>query len=159
MRALLVSIAAIGLSACAGGSAMRTSANTIIIQAGAAPICGPEGAARAASHTAAIETIRAGYSRYVINGGSASNDVRVHQLPGHVQHSGSVSTNPWGGASYSGTSTYVPGPTIVSGQHRQDLHVTMFRQGDPGFENAIDAALTLGPDWQDKVRRGVATCL
>ncbi|WP_204277146.1 hypothetical protein, partial [Klebsiella aerogenes] len=88
---------------------------------------------------------------YIIGGGQASNNVSVTQLPGHVQHSGMVTTNS-AGASYSGRSTYVPGPTIVAGSHDQALAVVMFRHGEPGSENALDARSTLGPEWQDRVR-------
>jgi len=154
MRAVAVLGLSIALGACAGAQATRTSGNTMIVQARAAPVCGPEGAARVASMTVAVETIRAGYSRYIINGGQGGSTVQVHQMPGHVQHSGF-----YGGGSFSGTSTYVPGPTIVSGSHNQALAVTMFRAGDPGFENAIEAASVLGPDWQDKVRNGIRTCV
>lgn len=156
-RTLAVALAAVALAGCAGGNAMRTSANTVMVQASAAPVCGPEGAARVAAQTAAIETIRSGYTRYVINGGDAQNNVRAYALPGQTYHQGNVRVAGAHGF-YSGTSTYVPGPVIVAGRHNQNLYVTMFRPGDPGYENALDARSTLGPEWQERVRNGVRTC-
>jgi hypothetical protein len=47
----VLTIAAVGLalSACARAEAIRTSANTVMIQASAAPACGSAGAARVAA--------------------------------------------------------------------------------------------------------------
>ena len=73
------------LAACTRGAAVRTSANTMVVQTGAAPVCGGTGALRVAQKMAAIETIRAGYDRYIITGGQAQNNVTVSQMP--VQHS------------------------------------------------------------------------
>ena len=156
-RILAVAVSAVALAGCAGGNAMRTSANTVMVQASAAPVCGPEGAARVAAQTAAIETIRAGYTRYVINSGQSQNNVRALALPGQTYHQGNLTY--WRGTgTFSGTSTYVPGPVIIAGRHSQNLFVTMYRPGDVGFENALDARQTLGPDWQEKVRNGIRTC-
>jgi hypothetical protein len=41
----------------------------MIIQTGAAPICGGAGALKVSQQLAAIETIKAGYDRYIITGG------------------------------------------------------------------------------------------
>ena len=158
MRQILVVTSAVLLGACAGGQAIRTSQNTIMVSAGAAPACGPEGAARVAAHTAAIETIRAGYTSYIISAGQASNNSRVTQAPGQVHTQGTV-TYGGGYGTYQQRSTYVPGPTIVSGRHSQALAVTMFNPGDAGAEQAVDARQVLGPDWQEKVRNGIRTCL
>jgi hypothetical protein len=57
------------------------------------------------------------------------------------------------------TTTYVPGPTIVSGSHDRSLGVVMFRNGEPGAENALDARQALGAEWQEIVKLGVHTCL
>ena len=53
----------------------------------------------------------------------------------------------------------MPGPTIVAGSHDRSLGVVMFRTGEPGAENAIDARQALGAEWQDLVKSGVHTCL
>lgn len=144
----------IALTGCAGGEAVRTSANTMIVQTGAAPVCGGQGALRVAQQLAAIETIKAGFDRYIITSGQAQNDVRVSQAPGSLQTVGT-----YGGGSYNATTTYRPGPTIVSGSHNQGLSVVMFRETDPEAPQAVSARDTLGPDWQEKVKNGVRTCL
>lgn len=154
MKTLIVIGLAAALAGCAGASATRTSQNTMMIDAGAAPICGSQGAAKVAAKSAAIETIRAGFDRYIIAGGQAQNNVSVTQMPGHIQTSGSFYGN-----TYQGTSTYVPGPTVVAGSHDRQLTVVMFKQGDPGFEQALDARSQLGPEWKDIADRRILTCL
>jgi hypothetical protein len=139
-------------AACASGEAVRTSANTMIVQAGAAPICGGRWALRVAQQLAAIETIRAGYDRYIITGGQAQNNVVVSQLPGTYN-----TTISGTGSMYQGTTTYTPGPTIVAGSHDQGLGVIMFREGDSGSQQALSAREILGPNWQEKVKNGVRT--
>jgi hypothetical protein len=130
----------------------------MIIDAGAAPACGAMGAAKVAQKSAAVETLRAGYDRYIITGGQAQNNVSVSQMPGHFQTSGTA-TYGRGFGTYNARTTYVPGPTIVSGSHDRSLGVVMFRNGEPGSENAIDARQALGPEWADLVKSGVRTCL
>ena len=146
------------LAGCAAAQATRTSQNTLQIDAGAAPACGARGAARVAAKAAAIETIKAGYERYIIGGGYAQNNVRVSQLPGEFNTTGQLSYG-GGSGSYSGTTTYTPGPTIVTGSHDRNLNVIMFNKGDPGYEQGLDARQALGPEWQEIVKNGVRTCL
>jgi len=130
----------------------------MIIDAGAAPACGAMGAAKVAQKSAAVETLRAGYDRYIITGGQAQNNVSVSQMPGHFQTYGTA-TYGRGFGTYNARTTYVPGPTIVSGSHDRSLGVVMFRNGEPGSENAIDARQALGLEWADLVKSGVRTCL
>jgi len=159
LKQLLIVLPLAGvLAACAGAQATRTSANTMIIDAGAAPACGAMGAAKVAQKSAAVETIRAGYDRYIITGGQAQNNVSVTQMPGQFQTYGTA-TYGRGFGTYNATTTYVPGPTIVSGSHDRSLGVVMFRNGEPGSENAIDAREVLGPEWAEIVKSGVHTCL
>lgn len=155
MRMAFIALtAALALAGCARSAAVRTSANTMIIQTGAAPVCGGAGALRVSQQLAAIETIKAGYDRYIINGGQSQNNVTATQLPGSYN-----TTATYGGGFYSGQTTYQPGPTIVRGSHDQGLSVVMFRDGDPGAAQAISAREMLGPEWPDKVKTGVHTCL
>lgn len=142
------------LGGCAQTDTMRVSANTVIINTSAAPICGSVGAARVAQKMAAIETIRAGYDRYVIMGAQRSSDVSSVQMPGHYDTSGRVS--PYG--SFSATTTYTPGPTIITGGHNQSLAVRMLKEGDHGSGNALSARAELGPKWEALVKSGLATC-
>jgi len=152
--AFLALTGALILGGCARGEAVRTSANTMIIQTGAAPICGGTGALHVAQQLAAVETIRAGFDRYIITGGQAQNNVSVSQMPGSYN-----TTATYGGGFYQGQTTYQPGPTIVAGSHDQGLAVVMFREGDAGAQQAVSARDVLGPDWPDKVKSGIRTCL
>jgi hypothetical protein len=124
----------------------------MIIQAEAAPFCRGTGALRVAQQSAAIETIKAGYD--FITGSQAQNNVVATQMPGT-----SNTTIVGGRGFYQGTTTYQPGPTIVAGSHDRGLAIAMFREGEPGAQQAISARDVLGPDWQDKVKNGIHTCL
>ena len=152
----LIAVGLIGLSlaACAKGEAIRTSATTMLVTARADPDCGAEGAARVASDTAAIETIKAGYDRYVIVDGAASNNVHATQLPGSFR-----TEKMFSGSRTIRTTTYVPGAIVQTGKYNQQLSVQMFRDGEPGAAQAIPARESLGPNWAQKVRDGVSTCL
>lgn len=154
LRRFVVLLAMCTLAACARTEAVRTSANTVFVQTAAAPACGSLGAMKVAQAMAAVETIRAGYDRYIITAGQAQNNVSVTEMPGSYQTSGS-----YGRGYYSATTTYRPGPTIVSGSHDQGFTIVMFRDGDNGAQQAIPARDVLGPEWQDKVKNGIRTCL
>jgi hypothetical protein len=154
MRLFLALLVAATLSGCAGSEAVRTSSNTMIIRAEAAPFCRGTGALRVAQQSAAIETIKAGYDRYIITAGQAQNNVTVSQMPGS-----SNTTIVGGRGFYQGTTTYQPGPMIAAGSHDQGLAIAMFREGEPGAQQAISARDTLGPNWQEKVKSGIHTCL
>jgi hypothetical protein len=157
-KSIVLALACGVLSSCASSSVIKTSADTAIIQSSAAPACGGVGAARVAQKQAAIETLKAGYDRYVIFNASASNDVRVSQMPGGYRTTGSASV--YGNmATFNANTRYVPGPVIVSGSHNQGLAVKMFKDGQPGAEQAISARETLGPKWETLVKAGsVHTC-
>ncbi len=158
MKAAVTIFIVAALAGCARAEATRTSANTVMIDAGAAPACGTAGAARVAAKSAAVETIRAGYDRYIITGAAAQNNVTATQMPGTFNTSGSM-TYGRGFGSYNATTTYTPGPTFYSGTHDRQLGVVMFKPGDSGFEQAIDARQALGPEWAELVESGVRTCL
>lgn len=147
-------IAVLCLSGCAGTNAIRTSQDTVIIQASAAPVCGSIGAARVAQRQAAIETIKAGYDRYVILGGAAASNVTATQMPGTYHTAGH-----YGGGWVSARTTYTPGPVIYSGSHDQSFAVKMFREDDPYASQAISARDTMGPKWAEEIKGGsVTTC-
>lgn len=145
MKTWVVLGLAAGLAGCVQSTATRTSANTVMIDTGAAPICGAGGAARVSAKMAAVETLRNGYERYMITGAQTANNVTSSQMPGTWQATGSMVT-------------YTPGATIVSGTHDRTLMVHMLRRGDPGYENALDAKDALGAEWAVAVREGVKTC-
>lgn len=142
------------LAGCAGTNAVRTSQDTVIIQASAAPVCGSIGAARVAQRQAAIETLKAGYDRYVIVGAAAANNVRASQMPGTYH-----TTGHYGGGWVSAQTTYTPGPMVYSGSHDQSFAVKMFREDDPFAMQAISARETLGPKWEEAIKGGsLTTC-
>lgn len=160
MKQILIVLPLMGaLAACAGAQATRTSANTMIIDAGAAPACGRSGAVKVAAKSAAVETIRAGYDKYIITGAAAQSNITTTQTPGTFNTFGTSTYLGGGFRTYNATTTYTPGPTIVAGSHDRQLGVVMFRNGEPGAEQAIDARETLGAEWQDIVKSGVHTCL
>ncbi len=145
---------AILVAGCVGTSTIRTSSNTAIVHASAAPVCGGIGSSNAAQKQAAIETIKAGYDSYIIVDAASANNVGAAQLPGSYQTTGVVS-----GGNLNATTTYRPGPTMVYGSHDQALAIKMFRDGDPGSSRAVSARATLGPNWQTMVNSGgVRTC-
>jgi hypothetical protein len=158
MRALIVVALALALAGCARSEAVRTSSNTMFISTSAAPVCGGQGALHVAQEQAAIQTIRAGYDRYFITGGQAQNNVAVTQMPGSYETTGTY-TGTYGGGFYQSNTTYQPGPTIIHGSHDQGITIVMFHEGEPNAQQAIPARETLGPDWEEKVKRPHFTCL
>ncbi len=143
------------LTACAGSSTIRTSADTAIIQTSAAPICGGAGAAKVALQQAAIETIKAGYDRYIIVDAAAANNVSVTQLPGSYRTTGTISGNV-----YSGSTIYQSGATVFAGTHDQAFAIKMFRDGEAGAVQAVSDREILGDDWQEKLKAGfVRMCI
>lgn len=159
MKKLSVVIVALcaAVAGCVQSNAMRVSQNEVIIQTSAAPICGGIGAARAAQKQAAIETIRAGYDRYIIVSAASANNVHATQMPGSYQTYGTM--NSYGGyGTLNATTTYTPGPVVYSGTHDQSVGVRMFRNGEAGSQQALSARDTLGPKWEKIAKEGVLTC-
>ena len=50
------------------------------------------------------------------------------------------------------------GGPLITGTNDANLVVVMYRKGDAGFNNAVDAKSTLGADWAKMVEKGVSTC-
>lgn len=147
-------LSALTLAACTSSDTIRTSANTAIVRTSAAPVCGGTGASRVAQKQAAIETIKAGFDRYIIMDAASANNVQVVQGPGTYHHSGTYNRG-----FYSGTTTYQPGMPMVYGRHEQAFAIRMFRDGEPGAHQAIPARQTLGEKWPELVKAGsVNTC-
>ncbi len=154
VRNIVVLAVSAGMVSCAQASAIRTSQNEMLIQSSAAPVCGGIGAMKVAEKQAAIETIKAGYDRYIITAGQAANNVTTYQAPGAYNTVGNI--GPMG--NYSATTTYTPGPIMTAGTHDQALGIHMFKNGEPGAGNAISARDVLGPKWAAIVKDGVMTC-
>lgn len=153
-RATGIALLAIAGGGCVETSVTRTSADTAIVRASAAPICQSAGAARVAERQAALETLKAGYDRYMIVGATADSNIRTFQGAGTYHTTGRVS-----GGYLSATTTYSPGPTFVSGEHNAAFAIRMFRDGEPGAARALSAREVLGPKWQEELKRGqLTTC-
>ena len=145
------------LTGCANTETIRTSANTFVLHTSAAPVCGTTGSLRIAQQMVAIETIRAGYDRYVLLDGDAQNNVTSYTAPGTYHTNGQL--NVFGNSAYySSNSYYQPGPTYFSGGHDTYLQVKMFKKGDKGYSKAVSAKETLGANWQKLVSEGVKSC-
>jgi hypothetical protein len=145
------------VAGCANSSVVRVSQNTAIIKTSAAPVCGSTGAAKVAQKQAAIETIKAGYDRYLIVAAASANTVQATQMPGSYNTYGTVNT--YGNyGTVNATTTYTPGATIYSGTHDQSFGIRMFKEGEPGSSQALSAREMLGPKWVEIVKGGVNTC-
>ncbi len=146
------------LCGCTQTQAMRTSGNTMLIQTSALPSCTMEQTTQVAQKMAAVETIRAGYDRFIIMDSDLQNNVTEETLPGSYRHSGTM-TGYGSMAMYSGTSHYTPGPTVQQGSYNASFHIQMFHESDKAAYNAMPARALLGPDWQSAVTDGINSCL
>lgn len=146
------------LTGCATTSAVPVARNQVLISASAAPVCRGAGAARVASQMAAVETIRNGFERFLIQGAEARSDVRVlNRPPTGAYTTGTFQT--FGGTTTGRTqTTFTGGGPMVFGGHDSQLLVLMLNPADPGFANGVDARQMLGPDWESLVERGIRTC-
>lgn len=147
-RTVAVSVSLI-LAGCVGTNTVRTSVDTALVQVRAAPICGGSGAANVAQKQAAIETLKAGYDRYIILGGQSENTVRANQMPGTYQTTGHIYGN-----MVTANTTYTPGPVVFSGAHSQQFAIKMFKESDPNAQFALSARDALGPKWPEMVKAG-----
>jgi hypothetical protein len=146
------------VSGCATTSVTPVAKNQVIISTSAAPACGRSGAAKVAARMAAVETLRRGYQRFTIVGTNSANNTQIIR-------SGPTYANTYSSASFRGNSmygnstTYFGGQqTFVVGSHDAELLVVMFKQGEAGFNNAVDAKFELGGDWEELVKEGVNSC-
>jgi len=152
-----LTVAALALSGCTTSTAVRTSNDTLIVKTSAEPMCGSTGAAKVAEKQAAIETIKAGFDRYVITGAASDSNIGVTQMPGQYNTYGTA--NVYGNyGTFNATTVYQPGPTIVYGSYDQAFAIKMFREGEPGASQAISAREILGPKWEIVVKNGIHVC-
>jgi hypothetical protein len=143
-NALMACTLALALVGCAGTSTVPLAQDTVQITARAAPICGAVGAEKLALKQAAVETIRRGYDRFIILNAQAGGSY-AGNTPVVVQNLGGGMVMATGGQ-----------PIIAP---NQGLVVKMFKDGDPQGSNALPAKDTLGPDWQEQVKKDSITCL
>lgn len=140
------------ISGCVHTSVVPLAADTIEVTTSAAPACGATGAQNVAFHRAAVETLRAGYDRFIILGGNTQNSVGIIGYSPTVTNTYGSATA-YGGPGYAnvyGQSTSVTsgGSPIIAGSHDESIVVKMFHEGDPASENAVSARAYLGPNWQ-----------
>ena len=131
------------LASCASASTIPLAKDTVQITARAAPACGEEGAERVALQRAAVETITRGYDHFIVANAQARDQIRVVG---------------YGSSTIYGNTIY-GGQPIYGGTHNQALIVKMFKTGDAGSQNALDARTILGADWRKKVAKPAVTCV
>ncbi|MGH6713108.1 MAG: hypothetical protein ACREEK_29655 [Bradyrhizobium sp.] len=145
MRDFLTACAlAATLGGCAGTSTVPLAQDTVQITARAAAICGSVGAEKLALKQAAVETIRRGFDRFIVINAQAGGTY-VGNTPIVVQNMGGGMAMASGGQ-----------PIIAP---NQGLVIKMFKDSDPQGSNALLARDTLGPDWQEQVKKDSITCL
>jgi hypothetical protein len=107
---------------------------------------------------AAVETLRRGYDRYLVQNAQSENNVRaVTTPPTGAFTTGTVTSS--GNTLYgSSQTTFTGGGTILTGTRDTELVILMLRPGEPGYSNALDARSILGPEWQQVVKDGIRTC-
>lgn len=156
-RMLAITVAMI-VTGCTSSSVTPVSQNQFILSTSGAPACGQTGTARVASQMAAVETLRRGYSRYVIVGSGSQNNVSVTQMaPTYATTNGTFRQS--GNTMYGdSTTTFGGGGIMFSGTNDNQLSVLMLRSGDAGYEQGLDAKAQLGAEWADKVKNGIQTC-
>ena len=140
---IAAAVAALSLSACANTSTTRLAQNMVRIDVSAAPACGRSGAVSVVSKTAAIETLRYGYDKYIIAGTGAENNVGVYGTSYNYNYAtGGVYATP-----------------MIAGTHDANMTVVVFTYDDPAGAQALDARSALGADWQKIVAKGAPnTC-
>lgn len=158
MRFFALAAVCTALAGCVSSSVTPISQNQFMLNTSAAPICGNTGAAEVASRMAAVETLRQGYDRYVIQGAQSQNNVRVINRPPTAAYTTGTFTG-YGNTVYGTAQTnYYGGGPMVTGTRDNQLVVLMLRPGDAGYNNALDARSVLGPDWQELVEKGIRSC-
>jgi hypothetical protein len=146
------------LSACASSDVTPIAQDSVLVSTNAAPACGRQGARKVAIAQASIETLKRGYDRFIVVGANASSDVRVVGTT-PVYGSSTFTASSYGNSIYgSGSTTMYGGQPIIGGSHEQQFAIKMFRTGDPGFEQAIDARAELGPEWATRIKEKKVTC-
>lgn len=156
---LTAALAAMALSGCASAQMTKLSKNQAVISTRAAPVCHTTGAVSVANQMAAISTIREGYQRFIVLGIGSQDNTRVFSTgPTYANTTGQIST--FGNTAYGTARTTYGGSTLmVAGSNNAQMQIVMLNPGDSGFEDGIDARRTLGPDWQERVEKGVTNCL
>lgn len=135
MGVRLFALSIFALAGCVETSVQPLTQTSFKISTEAEDVCGAKGTREIAFKEAAVEVIRRGADRFIIVGDQSRSDI-----------TGGMFTT------YGGFETY--------GTNTQDMVVQIVQKGEPGYNNALSAQQTLGPDWQTIVAEGSAdSCL
>jgi hypothetical protein len=139
MKKLALAALAICLTGCVSTGDMPLAKNVYQVNVEARGALFVGGAQNAALKRAAELTIKNGYTSFIIQNPSVqTGSSYVGTTPGYAN----TTINAFGNTAYANT-TYTPGVPMFAPEKNVSLIVVMFKPGDPGAANAIDAAATL----------------
>lgn len=148
-------MALVGLAGCATTTVTPLSANSFLLTTSGDEYCGTQGLMRVASRMAAVETLRRGQDRYVIDSVGHENNIRTQY---HAPMSRGFVLGADGRAHPVARSPFDSGYATTTGSNDATLTVTMLAKSDPGYSQGLDARQVLGPAWRDHVRDGIEDC-
>lgn len=157
LNIFLVCFSVLFASGCVSSGSARLSEREVMVQSSADPVCGAHGALIAAQKQAAIETIKAGYDKYIVLGASSSNNVQTHILPGATKTRAKADFDDET-LSYKVTTRH-RSDIVTTGSFDHEFMIRMFREGEPGAFQAVSARAILGPQWMEIVHTGVFNCM
>lgn len=128
-------------------STIPLSKDVIQITATAIPECGETGAQKVALRTAAIETIKHGYDKFIVDSMDYQDNVRATGRTPIVKSKDAT-----------GKITVSGGQLVYGGSHNQRLTVKMFKGNDPKGKDAVSARKTLGPKWKKIINSKSNSC-
>ncbi|MFU1477406.1 hypothetical protein ACM25N_06745 [Roseovarius sp. C7] len=146
------------LAGCAETSVTPISKNSFLLDVSAEPVCGSTGASKVAGKMAAVETLRAGYDGFLIQGAGMQNNTQVIQTGPTGAYTTSTYTGYGNTMTGHSSTTYTGGGPMILGSYDQRLVVRMIKRNEPLFKQAVDARRYLGEDWKELVNSGVHTC-
>lgn len=139
MKIAVVIVAALTLAGCVSTGDMQLAKNVYQVNVEARGALFVGGAQNAALKRAAELTIKNGYTSFIIQNPSVqSGTAYIGTTPGYAN----TTVSAFGNTAYANT-TYTPGVPMFAPEKNVSLVVVMFKPGDPGAANAIDAAATL----------------
>ncbi|TJZ82766.1 hypothetical protein [Paracoccus hibiscisoli] len=144
-----------GLAGCAETTVTPLSANSFLLTTSGDEFCGTQGVMRVASRMAAVETLRRGQDRYVIQSVGHDNSIRTQY---HAPVSRGFVLGADGLAHPVARNPFDIGYSTTTGSNDTTLTVTVLTKSDPGYSQGLDARQVLGPDWESHVRNGVVDC-
>lgn len=138
-RSALFLFVALFSAGCITTSEMPLSANVWRIETDAGGLLYVGQASNETLKKAAEATLRQGYTHFKL---SDHTSAMGRELAGLVPGQANTTVNVWGNTAY-GRTTYVPPQPIIRPTAKVGVTVVMFREGDTGFENSLDASQVL----------------